>query len=449
MSGAATFAGTSQYLSVVWLAVPRRPSTHVDDPSAVGKRLRDARESAGLTQRELSFEGCTAAYVSRIEAGARIPSLQVLREFAQRLGVSLEFLATGRLDAEGLSSDLLEAEVALRLGDEERAEELYEAALVEADSPAALAQAQLGLGRLALHRGDVSSAIDRLKQSLESGDLGPSDASTAASGLGRSYVAQGRFDEAFALFGRYLERARTRGDHFDQVRFALLLANAQVDHGNPGHAHATLGGILDLARRAIDPTLRGSLYWSQSRVYLAQGDSDGAAEYARLALATLKASEQTLEAARAMLLLAFIENDRGNAHAALQLVTEGEPVVAATGAVADTAMFVIERARALAALGRAEEAAGLLLGIVPELNSAAPEDAARAYSTVAGIFRGQGDHARALELYELAVEQAPLANKYVAEALTAMAEIYEERGDTQKALELLKQALAARTGTAA
>ena len=53
--------------------MPRRPSNHVDDPIAVGQRLRQAREAAGLTQRELSFEGCTAAYVSRIEAGARVP----------------------------------------------------------------------------------------------------------------------------------------------------------------------------------------------------------------------------------------------------------------------------------------------------------------------------------------------------------------------------------------
>jgi len=110
-------------------------------------------------------------------------------------------------------------------------------------------------------------------------------------------------------------------------------------------------------------------------------------------------------------------------------------------------MFTIERARALAALGEASEAAELLLGIAPRLNSASPDDAARAYSAVAGIFRSQGDSARALELYELAVEQAPIANRHVAAALTAMAEIYEERGESQMALDLLKRALAARTGT--
>ena len=168
--------------------MPRRPSTHVDDPVAVGRRLREARHAAGLTQRDLSFDGCTAAYVSRIEAGARVPSLQILHEFAKRLDVSPEYLATGQPDGGDLSSDLLEAEVALRLGDEQRAAELYEAAHTEADSAAALARAQLGLGRLALHRGDVPQGVALLEQALDSGELAPGDASSAASALGRGYV---------------------------------------------------------------------------------------------------------------------------------------------------------------------------------------------------------------------------------------------------------------------
>jgi tetratricopeptide (TPR) repeat protein len=150
-----------------------------------------------------------------------------------------------------------------------------------------------------------------------------------------------------------------------------------------------------------------------------------------------------------LLLLAFIENDRGNPDAALELVDEGEPIVAAAGQATDAAMFTIERARALSALGETDDAAELLLGIGPRLSAASPGEASRAHSVVAGIFRTQGDHARALELYELAVEQAPTADRHVVAALTAMAEIYEERGETQKALELLKQALAARTSTTA
>jgi tetratricopeptide (TPR) repeat protein len=429
--------------------MPRRPSTHVDDPRALGERLRQARQAAGLTQRQLAFEGCTAAYVSRIEAGARVPSLQIIHEFAKRTGVSPQYLATGTAAGEDLSSELLEAEIALRLGDEERALELYEAALDAADSPAALAQARLGLGRLALHGGDVSQGMSLLEQAIDSRALAPGDASAAANALGRSYVAQARFDEAFAVFERFLEEGRTRGDEFDQVRFSVLLANAYIDHGDYGRAHAALGEVLDLARKTIDPMLHASLYWSQSRVHLSQGEPDLAAEYAQLALATLKASEQTLEAARALLLLAFIENDRGNPQAALDLIDEGEPVVAAAGEAADAAMFTVERARALSALGEADEAAELLLGIAPRLSAAAPKEAARAYTAVADIFRSQGDAPRALELYELAAERAPVPSRPMTAALTAMAEIYEEQGDTERALELLKQALAARTGTAA
>lgn len=430
--------------------MPRRPSTHVDDPVAVGRRLRQAREAASLTQRDLSFEGCTAAYVSRIEAGARVPSLQILHEFARRLGVRPEYLATGSLDVEGgLSSELLEAEVALRLGDEHRAAELYEVARAATDSPAALAQAQLGLGRLALRRGDLPDAVRLLEQALDSGELEPGDSSAAANALGRSYVSQNRYEEAFALFDHFLDDARNRGAQFEEIRFALLLANAYIDHGDYGRAHETLGQVVEVARKTADPMFRASLYWSQSRVHLARSEPDLAAEYAQLAIVTLKASEQTLAAAGALLLLAFIENDRGNPRAALELVEEGEPIVAGAGDTTEAAMFTIERARALSALGEGDEAAELLLGVVPRLNSAAPKDAARAYAAVADIFREHGDTARALELYELAVEQAPVANRHVVAALTAMAEIHEEQGNGDLALALLKRALAVRTVTPA
>jgi tetratricopeptide (TPR) repeat protein len=435
-------------MPVVLADMPRRPSTHVDDPAAVGQRLREARHAAGLTQRDLSFDGCTAAYVSRIEAGARVPSLQILHEFAKQLGVTPEYLATGSA-GDDLSSDLLEAEVALRLGDEERAAELYEAARLDSDSAAALARAQLGLGRLALRRGDFPAGAALLEQALESHELAPGDASAAANALGRTYVALSRFDEAFAIFGRFLEIARSRRDQFDQIRFATLLANTYVDHGDYARAHSTLGEVLDLARHTADPMLRATVYWSQSRAVLSEGDPNRAAEFAQLALATLKASEQTLEAARALLLLAFIENDRGNPEAALELVDEGEPIVSAAGETTDAAMFAVERARALSALGEGQEAISLLLGIVPRLNAAAPKDAVRAYSAAADVFRKQGDVAHAVELYELAVDCSPVPSRHVAAALTAMAEIYEEQGDAQKALELLKQALAARAGTTA
>jgi transcriptional regulator with XRE-family HTH domain len=77
--------------------VLKRPRTpHYDDPREVGRRLHAARTEAGISQRDLAFPGCSAAYISRIERGERIPSLQVMRELARRIGISEAELAYGR-----------------------------------------------------------------------------------------------------------------------------------------------------------------------------------------------------------------------------------------------------------------------------------------------------------------------------------------------------------------
>ena len=69
--------------------------SHVDDPAAVGRRIKEARLAAGLSQRQLSFPGCSAAYISRLEAGDRVPSLQLLRKLAVKLNADEQYLATG------------------------------------------------------------------------------------------------------------------------------------------------------------------------------------------------------------------------------------------------------------------------------------------------------------------------------------------------------------------
>jgi tetratricopeptide (TPR) repeat protein len=427
--------------------MPRRPSRHVDDPRAVGERLRAARTAAGLSQQQLAFPGCTPAYISRIEAGNRTPSYQILREFEKRLGVSADYLATGQEPLLEQPDPLFEAEVALRLGDLELAGELYRQARAAGGSALLVARAEAGLGRLALCRGQTGEAIRLLEQALTSGQLGVSEASTVANALGRAYVSQGRFEEALALLSRFLAAAREQGDQFETVRFGVLLANAYVDSGNFARAQETLAEVLDLARQSLDPMLPASLYWSQSRLYSSQGDPDLAAHYAQLTLATLKASEHTLAAAGALLLLAHVENDRGNAAAALELADEGAPIVAAAGDTIQEGLFLVERARALAALGDPEQAASLMLGVIPRFSEAHPTTAARAYAAAADFFRSEGDHAKALELYELAAERFTSADRHLADTLTAMAEIHEEQGNTDQALQLLKQALHARSTT--
>ncbi len=115
----------------------RARTPHFDDPVAVGRRVHEARESAGLSQRELAFPGCSAAYISRIERGERIPSLQVLREISRRTGVSEGMLAYGKEPIEpGVARRVREVEAAEASGEEGEVAAAYQA-LARAASKAA------------------------------------------------------------------------------------------------------------------------------------------------------------------------------------------------------------------------------------------------------------------------------------------------------------------------
>jgi transcriptional regulator with XRE-family HTH domain len=80
---------------------------------SLAQRIFRLRTERGLTQREISRPGVSYAYVSRIEKGERTPSLRAIRLLADGIGVTPEYLETGR---DHTTTDELAAE-ALRLTD--------------------------------------------------------------------------------------------------------------------------------------------------------------------------------------------------------------------------------------------------------------------------------------------------------------------------------------------
>src|SRR5712692_8211248 len=74
----------------------RRHDVVVRADSKVGGRIKSLRLEHGLSQRDLAGPGLSYAYISRIEAGARTPSLSALIELADALDTSALWLATGR-----------------------------------------------------------------------------------------------------------------------------------------------------------------------------------------------------------------------------------------------------------------------------------------------------------------------------------------------------------------
>jgi tetratricopeptide (TPR) repeat protein len=396
-----------------------------------------------VSQRQLAFQGCSPAYISRIEAGDRIPSLQLLRELGRRLGVSEDYLATGA-ERDIPASPLLDAEVALRLDDIAEARRLYEQGLADAPHDRARAEAHEGLGNIALREGRPEQAVELFERALAESGQEVSERPTLAESLGRAYATLGQPAPAMAIFRACADRYRSEGETIAFIRFACLHGYALTDNGEFREAERVVAEALAAGEGLADPYTRARLYWSQSRLLVQQGNSEGSVRHAQMALETLRATEDTYALAHAHELLASIYIDTGRVEEAVELLERGWPLIVATGTPIEQAHFQIEQARAYAAQGAKERAAALGMEITGRLGKAEPVDAGRVYSLLGDVYASLHELARAREVYELAIEilEGSGTNRYLVEVYTKLAGLFEAEGNRDRAYELMKRAVA-------
>ena len=419
--------------------MPRKKSTHVDDPAAAGLRLKAAREAAGVSQRRLAFPGCSAAYISRVEAGTRIASLPILRGLAERLGVTEAYLCSG--GSATARSALDDAEIALRLDHTDEAAQLFENALMDAGSDAERARAFEGLGQLAQRAGNPQLAVDLFEKALSLVEDDVAERPSLAEGLARSYAALGQMARSISILERCVEASEN--DPVQYIRFAGLLGAALTDNGSFAEAERVLAHAISRGRDVKDPYTRARLYWSESRLHLEQGQTELAARYARRTLDILRATEDGYAIAHALQSLAHIYLDLRRSEDALELLEEGADLIRAAGTPLEIAQYRIDEARALAANERREEAAAMAMAATVELRGAEAVDLGRSYALLGEIFDDLGDTARAREVLELAIdllEEEP-PSRYLIQAYKRQAALLKARGDIEGALEVLERAL--------
>ncbi|HZT92239.1 MAG TPA: tetratricopeptide repeat protein [Gaiellaceae bacterium] len=419
--------------------MPRSITSHIDAPAQLGLRLRQARERAGLSQRQLSFPGCTAAYISRLEAGARVPSLQMINELATRLSVSPRWLATGVESAAAEPTELVEADVALRLGDLEEAERLLRTRLAPGDPAQATALA--GLGQIAFKRERYAEAIDVLRKAFDRNGGRALAAPGLVDTLARAYAATGARESAIALLTDALEEARAAKAMVEELRFAMLLANALIDNGNFGEAGTALAATIRIADELQDPITTARVFWSQARLHSAQGNPQIAARYARRALDILERTEHTTYIGMAYHMLAYIEIEGGNGERALELLERGRSLIGTDATDGVAAKFAIEEARALVLVGRVRDAARAGSRALEYADALSPGDRGRAFTTLAEVFLAADDDERGRMLFERGLELLVEHGKpYAIEAGRRYADVLEAAGDTAGALRVLRLA---------
>jgi transcriptional regulator with XRE-family HTH domain len=328
---------------------------HSSDLSAesVGQRLKRLRLEHGLSQRDLSAPGVSYAYISRIEAGARTPSVKALRMLARKLGVSVEYLETGRelRDVDARELRLADAELELRLGDNaetaaEKLREILAEAVAAGDQPSAR-RARIAIGLAAVQRGNHLDAVEALEAALADGIVEAHARPDVYRALGQSYAFLGAPDRAVRLFEQCLEEVkRTHPESTSaQIWYATLLSYALTDAGSYERARDVIRAALTTVEVDADPYTRVRLYWSAARLAHLEGRASEALENIRQAIALLKATDDEVTLARAYLLSAGVETNEGDAATATRHLENAETLLATAGTPEDRGMIQIGHSR--------------------------------------------------------------------------------------------------------
>jgi transcriptional regulator with XRE-family HTH domain len=417
-------------------------------PESIGQRLRRLRLERGLSQRELASPGVSYAYISRIEAGARRPSVKALRMLARKLQVSPEYLETGSdlRDVDERELRLADAELELRLTNDpaaaERAlTEIHDDAIAAGDASGAL-RARVALGLAAAHGGKNAEAVERLEPAVESALLSPARRPDVYATLGRCYTALGQASRAVELFDDCLASVTEEApnDAASQIRFSTYLSYALTDIGDLTRAQAVLDEALPQADEIADAYTRVRLYWSLARLSGLRDEPAAALDYVRRAIALLEVTEDTLHLARAHLLCGTIMLNQGKAAEAGAQFEAAERLFGPRPDPVDFASLRTDQAKRAVRLGEAAEAQSFAQEAIDALGAENPAEQGLAWAVLGEALAAQGktsDDAfeRASKLLEEHGHQVDLADTY-----RAWARYLRKAGRESEALDVLDRA---------
>ena len=411
----------------------------------IGERLKRLRLERGFSQRELAAPGVSYAYISRIEAGSRQPSVKALRRLATKLGVSADYLDTGSDLAPSAARELrlTDLELAVRLGEPEGVGAELEAALQEAviagDRPSEL-RARVALAQLALESAAYAEAAALLEGALAGEPFLPIDRFDIYANLGRAYAAGGRPERAVELYQECLEGVD--GDASLVARYATLLSYALSDAGEIARAEEVVRSALDRLDETADPYMRVRLYWSMARLAHTEGRESVALTNVRKAIALLQATDDTFHLARAHILAAGIMLGRESPDSAEAHVDNAERLLGSATAPQDTFEIKQHRSRIALLRGQPDLAVRFAREALVIGKAAQPADEGVASFALADALSLRGELDAASNAYARAVDLLETAKRWrpAAAACRAWGRLLRDEGNEAEALDVLDRA---------
>ncbi|MEP6813509.1 MAG: helix-turn-helix domain-containing protein [Actinomycetota bacterium] len=413
----------------------------------IGERLKRLRLERSFSQRELAAPGVSYAYISRIEAGTRQPSVKALRRLAAKLGVTADYLETGSdLDDESARElRLSDLELALRLGEAGDVEPQLQALVEEADATGdrgAATRARVALAAIAQARGAFTEAVALFEAALADEPFDPVALIDKYAELARAYAGAGRTHDAVDLLERCLAGLEGGDNAALEARYATLLSYALTDIGEVARAEAVVQQALDRVKDTEDPYMRVRLYWSMARLAHTEGRASVALTNVRKAIALLQATEDSVHLARAHLLAAGITLSRDDAETAEQHLDQAERILGPSLSAEDAIEIKIRRSRLASLQGRPAEAVELARDALRIIGDKNRLDQGLAHAALADGLALTGDVAAANVEYVRAVELLEAQGRWrdAMNTCRAQARMLRDQGLETEALDVLDRA---------
>jgi transcriptional regulator with XRE-family HTH domain len=409
----------------------------------IGRRIREARHRAGLTQQQLAGERYTKAYVSALETGIARPSMVALNHIAERLSLPASYF----IDAAHPAWSRLEVDMQLASGEWQHAADGYTALLENLTDESSRADLLRGLAEALARLDRGRETIAAASEAARLYGLASRDADAA---LARYWLAYGLYQsdnepDARSLLSALLEQVRG-GLHVEpdfEMRLLTSLAAVESRAGQPARALTYLEEARGLAAD-LDDRRRAAFLFNLAIGYREVGDFEGAIRAGTQGMALYRAAGAIFESARIENDLALAYLATGQIDRARELASDARQQIETTGderwlaAVADTeAQVALASGDTAGALRLASDARGYAQRSGNELASMA------AMLTEARAMRADGQLTEAEQRFAdaAALARSSRVPNRIREILREWADLRADAGDHRGAYELTSEAL--------
>jgi len=421
----------------------------------LGERVRQLRQSRGLTQQQLAGREFTKSFISLLERGAARPSVDTLLTLARRLGTSVDALlgSEGHLPEQAAANLLALSSDAMRKRRTDLAANLHGAARFIAETYSleeALREVTLQEALLALERRDFALAARKINESLEqcaqAKDRWRSGRALAL--RGRLQLVQRELPEAVNTLQQALATLRQAKASRDPARSDALisLGTALAYLGKHDLALKQYAEAADAQATRQDPVLRGRALWGMGLACRRLGDLERSARCLSEAKELFEAAEELPDLAGVLHNMGQLQYAQRQYAEALRYLSHALRVKERLNMTITRAATLTEMARVHMAMNNLEDAAAMAEQAIEAAEAASDAmEAAEARSVFAAVCAMTGRTERAKELMAKAVAafRAHGAHARIAQAARDLGETFMRRGAKADAADQLVIALEA------